>query len=82
MQHNIDTESLRLNPTLLTRWSHTGWLRKAQDGGRPSKYWKDAILLLFTMPSHHLMYANMCQGNNNKLKIYPKGTAISEFTEN
>ena len=71
----MDIELLRINPTLLTGWRYTSWLRQVQDGGRPSGYWKVAALLLFIMPAHNLMYRHMCYGNNNRLKIHPKGMA-------
>ena len=36
---------------------------------------EEATLFWFLMPAHHLIYENMFHGNNNKLKIHPKGLA-------
>ena len=83
IQHYVDTtNSLRLNPTFLNRWPHTGWVREAQDGERPSEYWKVAALLLFTMLAHHLMYGPMYHGHNkNKEMANLNKTGMDRFQD-
>ena len=73
---SIQNKLLRLYPTLLTGWHHTDFLWQAQNRGRPFEY-KDVFLLLLIIPAHHLMYGNMCDGNNNKSKGSPWSGGLS-----